>query len=131
MNLSEMGVETPELIQLDQTETKKVRSFMDKLNDITVREDGTVTHNVFKKKDESGPREFKNMETFESWKRKHLRERREFLKNKLTPHQFYITQGVGTERPFTGEHWWTKDVGTYSCVCCSQRLFMYVINRAL
>ena len=31
---------------------------------------------------------------------------------------------MGYERPFTGQHWWTKDVGIYECVCCTQRLFM-------
>lgn len=31
---------------------------------------------------------------------------------------------MGFERPFTGEHWWTKDVGQYSCSVCTQRLFM-------
>ena len=31
---------------------------------------------------------------------------------------------MGHERPFTGEHWWTQDVGIYSCVVCTQRLFM-------
>lgn len=31
---------------------------------------------------------------------------------------------MGTERPFTGLYWWTKDAGNYSCACCSQRLFM-------
>ena len=31
---------------------------------------------------------------------------------------------MGTERPFTGQYWWMKDPGVYSCTCCSQRLFM-------
>ena len=28
------------------------------------------------------------------------------------------------ERPFTGEYWWVKDMGTYSCRVCSQKLFI-------
>ena len=46
------------------------------------------------------------------------------LRAELSPLQYYVTQGCGHERPFTGEHWWTKDVGIYSCASCSQRLFM-------
>mmetsp|Transcript_4684 Transcript_4684/g.5740 ORF Transcript_4684/g.5740 Transcript_4684/m.5740 type:complete len:149 (+) Transcript_4684:540-986(+) len=42
--------------------------------------------------------------------------------------------GTGAmERAFTGEYWWTNDVGRYDCVVCSQRLFMYdhkFINRS-
>ena len=37
------------------------------------------------------------------------------------------------ERAFTGEYWWTNDVGRYDCVSCSQRLFLYehkFINRS-
>jgi methionine-R-sulfoxide reductase len=45
------------------------------------------------------------------------------LKLKLTPTQFHITQEAGTERPFTGEYWDTKDPGTYHCVVCGEQLF--------
>lgn len=31
---------------------------------------------------------------------------------------------MGHERPFTGDLWWTKEVGMYECVGCSQKLFM-------
>lgn len=37
------------------------------------------------------------------------------------------------ERAFTGDFWWTNDVGRYDCVSCTQRLFMYehkFINRS-
>ena len=47
------------------------------------------------------------------------------MKERLTPHEFYITQDKGTERPFTGEHWWRNEVGRYDCKVCSQRLFLY------
>jgi peptide-methionine (R)-S-oxide reductase len=36
----------------------------------------------------------------------------------MTPHQYWLTQGHGSERPFTGEYWSTKDVGHYNCVVC-------------
>ena len=45
-----------------------------------------------------------------------------------------MTQSGGAmERAFTGEYWWTNDVGRYDCVVCTQRLFMYdhkFINRS-
>jgi hypothetical protein len=47
-----------------------------------------------------------------------------FNRNSLHPHSYWITQGKGTERPFTGEHWDRKDVGHYECIVCSSRLFL-------
>ena len=47
------------------------------------------------------------------------------LSRNLTPYQYYITQAAGTDRPFVGGFWDTKDVGIYSCLVCTQRLFMF------
>ena len=41
----------------------------------------------------------------------------------LTPEQFQITRGKGTERPFTGKYNDCKDSGTYKCICCGTPLF--------
>jgi peptide-methionine (R)-S-oxide reductase len=41
----------------------------------------------------------------------------------LTPEQYRVTRKKGTERPFTGETWDTKEPGTYNCVCCGRPLF--------
>jgi peptide-methionine (R)-S-oxide reductase len=45
------------------------------------------------------------------------------LKLKLTPMQFHVTQEAGTERPFTGEYWDTKEPGSYHCIVCGEELF--------
>ena len=49
--------------------------------------------------------------------------REEEYRKRLTPTQFWVTQEKGTEPPFTGEYWATKDSGVYLCVCCDTPLF--------
>ena len=41
----------------------------------------------------------------------------------LTPEQFRVTRGHGTECAFGGPHLSQKEQGTYSCVCCNAPLF--------
>lgn len=41
----------------------------------------------------------------------------------LTPEQYKVARGHGTERAFTGEYWDCHTDGTYTCVCCGQPLF--------
>lgn len=45
------------------------------------------------------------------------------LKARLTPEQYKVTCGGGTERAFTGEHWDRKDPGNYLCIVCGRPLF--------
>ena len=44
-------------------------------------------------------------------------------KARLTPEQYRVARGKGTERAFTGEYWDCKTPGTYRCVCCGSPLF--------
>ena len=44
-------------------------------------------------------------------------------RKQLTGMQYQVTQQQGTERPFTGKYWDSKQEGVYKCVCCAQALF--------
>jgi peptide-methionine (R)-S-oxide reductase len=41
----------------------------------------------------------------------------------LTPEEYAVLRGAGTERPFVGEYTDTKTVGVYSCRACGSELF--------
>lgn len=41
----------------------------------------------------------------------------------LTPEQYRVARGHGTERAFTGPYWNDKSPGLYNCVCCGAPLF--------
>lgn len=41
----------------------------------------------------------------------------------LSPEEFRITRQKGTEAPFTGKYWNTKQAGKYFCRCCGVALF--------
>lgn len=45
------------------------------------------------------------------------------VKERLTDEQYRVTQGRGTERPFTGKYVDHKADGTFTCVCCGSELF--------
>ena len=44
-------------------------------------------------------------------------------REELTPEQYEILRGHGTEAPFSGEYVYTKDDGTYRCAACGSTLF--------
>ena len=52
-------------------------------------------------------------------------DKKDNLKNRLTPMQYHVTQEKGTEKPYTGEFYKTLDKGKYYCIVCSEELFPY------
>ena len=109
----------------------KVQSIWDKLEDVTKGADGKVTHNYIMMESQQKDMpyrkyQFASMEDFTEWKAKNEARHFKKMRERLTPHQFHLTQlKHGMERAFTGEYWWTNDVGRYDCIVCTQRLFMY------
>ena len=48
----------------------------------------------------------------------------EIWRDKLTPQEYHVRREKGTERPFTGEYWNTREKGVYNCRCCGEPLFL-------
>src|SRR4051812_10684870 len=44
-------------------------------------------------------------------------------RQQLTPEQYAVARQKGTERPFTGEYYDSKEKGTYKCAACGNELF--------
>jgi peptide-methionine (R)-S-oxide reductase len=45
------------------------------------------------------------------------------LKKRLTEEEYHVTQEKGTEAPFSGAFWNSKEKGMYHCVVCGEPLF--------
>jgi peptide-methionine (R)-S-oxide reductase len=52
-----------------------------------------------------------------------IQKSQEQWKKELTPEQYHVCRLKGTEPPFTGEYYNTKQPGVYKCVACGNELF--------
>ncbi len=52
-----------------------------------------------------------------------IRKSEEEWKKQLTPEQYQVCRNKGTERPFTGEYYKSKEAGVFKCVACGNELF--------
>ena len=44
-------------------------------------------------------------------------------RRELSDEQYAVCRGKGTEAPFSGEYWDSKEPGVYRCACCGASLF--------
>ena len=44
-------------------------------------------------------------------------------KSLLSPEEYSVTREKGTEKPFTGKYFDSKESGIYKCKCCDNELF--------
>jgi peptide-methionine (R)-S-oxide reductase len=54
-----------------------------------------------------------------------MRDSEDELKKRLTPEEYAICRMKGTEPPFSGKYYNSKDKGIYRCVCCGSELFSF------
>jgi hypothetical protein len=74
------------------------------------------------------------MQEYFTWKEERIQSLKHDIFNRLSPMEFYLTQGKGTERPFTGDYYDSDAVGVYCCKVCTLRLFSSThkyINRGV
>jgi hypothetical protein len=109
-----------------KTIKSKYKTIWEKINTYDITADGKIRTPEALDRD-GKPIIFESLNLYLEWKETKEREIRNEIFNKLTPMEFYITQGKGTERPFTGDYWDTNKVGLYACKVCTQRIFRYYI----
>ncbi|MBS1489293.1 MAG: peptide-methionine (R)-S-oxide reductase MsrB [Bacteroidetes bacterium] len=54
---------------------------------------------------------------------KEIHHTEEEWKQILSPEQYHILREKGTDRPFTGKYYLTRDKGIYQCAACGNELF--------
>ena len=71
----------------------------------------TATNSPDAAKQDDAKKEEKVVKTDAEWRKQ------------LTPDQYRVTRKQGTEAAYSGELWDEHGTGTYTCVCCGQKLF--------
>jgi len=108
--------------QIKKTIRSKYKTIWEKLEFYETTADGKIKlPQVFE--EDGQPKTFDHINEYISWKDNRVAELKETILNKLTPMEYQLTQGKGSERPFTGDYWETQKVGVYACKVCTQRLF--------
>jgi hypothetical protein len=107
---------------IKKTSKSKFKTIWEKLDSYEATPDGKIKL-PYVCQDDGTQFEFENMTIFLEWKENKVKELKTQIFEKLTPMEYYISQGKGTERPYTGDYWDTNNVGIYSCKVCTQRLF--------
>ena len=109
--------------QIKKTVRSKYKTIWEKLDYYETTADGKIKLPNVYEEDGKTPRVYESMKEYLEWKDKKVTESRQAIFDKLTPMEFYMTQGKGTERPYTGDYWETQKVGNYCCKVCTQRVF--------
>lgn len=108
--------------QVTNLSTPPVYSVHEIMHTYEEHEDGTITLPFLTHGDDV--KRFQTKQEYEEWVKNKEHDILMQKKSKLTPFEFYVTQGKRMERPFTGKYWWVKDPGTYACKVCDQKLFV-------
>jgi hypothetical protein len=109
--------------QIKKTVKSKYKTIWEKLEYYETTAEGKIKLPYVFEEDGKTPKLYDSMKDYLEWKDKKIAELKENIFNKLTPMEYYMTQGKGTERPFTGDYWDTQKVGMYCCKVCTQRVF--------
>lgn len=109
--------------QLEDLGSPPVYSIWEIMSETEELEDGSIQLPLLLDND-GHPKKFENIAAYEEWFKQKENEIIQKRKEALSPHEFFLVQARKMERPFTGTYWWLKDMGTYSCKVCSQKLFI-------
>ena len=107
--------------QIKKTIKSKYQTIWEKIDNYEATSEGKIILPNFL--ENNAAKKFESMKEYVEWKDNKISELKDKMFNKLTPMEHYITQGKGTERPYTGDYWDTSKVGVYCCKVCTQRLF--------